>query len=217
MDGPAGAGKGTVAEEVAASLDFVHFDSGALYRTIGIHFYESIHRLPTEEELMAALSEMHIEVKPKGNSFSVFLEGQDITDRIYRHELSEYAAFVSQFVPVRKFVEAQTRSFSEHFPMVVDGRDTTTIIFPDATLKVYLDANLDVRTERRHEQLMERGQDVSFEQLKADVEKRDTADMAKPYGALVRAPDAFYIDTSHLSIPEVTAMILSAYHSLPTS
>jgi cytidylate kinase len=206
IDGPAGAGKSTIARRVASRLGFVYIDTGAMYRAVGLWALrtgvdlEDMHRL---EQLASAA---RIEFAP--GSGRVFLNGEDVTDAIRTPEVASAASRISVYGGVRRAMVAEQQRIGRQTNVVMEGRDIGTVVFPDADVKIFLDAAPQVRAERRLRELRERGQPADAAQVAAELEERDLRDRNRAESPLVQAPDAVYLDTTGLSIEEVEEAVL---------
>ncbi|GAQ94184.1 cytidylate kinase [Thermodesulfovibrio aggregans] len=209
IDGPSGAGKSTVSREVAKSLGFLYLDTGALYRAVAYHFYKNFKNvddfsLLPEEEIEREL----IKIKIHYENGRVYLSGEDISDLIRDPEVGAVTSKLSAKKVIRDFLLPLQRSFAEKMDIVAEGRDMTTVVFPDAWKKFYLDASVDVRARRRYEQLIKSGKKITFEEALKDVIERDRRDSSRENAPLVISKEAFYIDTSELTIQEVISLVL---------
>jgi cytidylate kinase len=206
IDGPAGAGKSTIARRVASRLGFVYIDTGAMYRAVGLWALrtgvdlEDMHRL---EQLASAA---RIEFAP--GSGRIFLNGEDVTDAIRTPEVASAASRISVYGGVRRAMVAEQQRIGRQTNVVMEGRDIGTVVFPDADVKIFLDAAPQVRAERRLRELRERGQPADAAQVAAELEERDLRDRNRAESPLVQAPDAVYLDTTGLSIEEVEEAVL---------
>jgi len=209
IDGPAGAGKSTVARALARSLGYVYIDTGAMYRVVGFLARErgiAATDGPRLGELASGVA-MRFEPLPEGGQ-SVFADGRDVTAAIRDQEVGEWASKVSTRPEVRtRLVEAQRR-LGESGGAVLEGRDIGTVVFPDADLKFYLDASAQERGRRRYHQLLERGERASLDEIVAEIEERDRRDQSRTHSPLVCAPDAVRIDTTRGTADEVVAALL---------
>jgi cytidylate kinase len=195
IDGPSASGKGAVAERVAAALGFHVLESGALYRLVALAG-------PEDPENTAAT----MVVEFRGGR--IFLSGQDVTDRLREEAVGVRASDVAQRLGVRKALLARQRMFRRAPGLVAEGRDMGTVVFPDATLKVFLTASPAVRAQRRYKQLIDKGIDANLHALSRDLAQRDARDAARAVAPLAPAPDALQLDTSERSLDEVVGVIL---------
>lgn len=209
IDGPSGAGKSTISKAVAKKLGFYYLDTGSLYRTVAYYFlkkfnpivdFSSIH----EEELKKELLNINIEYE----NGSVYLFSEDVSELIRDPKVGALTSQLSARRSIREFLLPVQRVFAEKYNTVAEGRDMTTVVFPDAWKKFYLDASPEVRAKRRYEQLLSLGKKITFDEALRDVLERDKRDSTRNEAPLVQANDAFYIDTSRLSIMDVIDIIL---------
>lgn len=203
IDGPAGTGKGTVAKLISERLDFVYIDTGAMYRCITLKMIRENISLDEEEKIKDLLERTKITFKNLGDKQHIYLDGEDVSDLIRKPNVNELVSPVSAIKIIRiKMVELQ-RKLGEEGNVIMEGRDITTVVFPNAEVKIYLDAKLEIRAERRYKELIARGNDVTYEDTLESIRKRDKNDMEKEMGALKIAEDAVVIDTSNMTIEEV--------------
>ena len=203
IDGPAGTGKGTVAKLISERLDFVYIDTGAMYRCITLKMIRESISLNEEEKIKDLLERTKITFKNLSDKQHVYLDGEYVSDLIRKPNVNELVSPVSAIKIIRiKMVELQ-RKLGEEGNVIMEGRDITTVVFPNAEVKIYLDAKLEIRAERRYKELIARGNDVTYEDTLESIRKRDKNDMEKEMGALKIAEDAVVIDTSNMTIEEV--------------
>ncbi len=204
IDGPGGAGKSTIAKKVAKALDIDYIDTGAMYRAVGYKLVRDNIDMYDETALQAMLDATDIDF----SGGSTILDGEDISDRIRTQEISRRASECSALAPVRaKLVELQKKMGSTK-SVIMDGRDIGTVVLKDAELKIYLTASAEERAHRRHKELLLKGEDISYEKVLADMQERDYNDMHREITPLRRADDAIELDTTGMSIDEVTEYIL---------
>jgi cytidylate kinase len=210
IDGPSGAGKGTISRIVAKKLGFHYLDSGALYRLLGL-CSQRHHVSVTNVKSLAALAEhMDVEFKTtKSGEFTILLEGEDVTREVRIEETGALASQVAQYPEVREALLKRQRLFARAPGLVADGRDMGTVIFPDAPVKIYLTASAEERASRRYKELIAKGENVSLPTLVEQVRSRDERDMTRESSPLRPAAGAINIDTSSLSIQEVTDTVLN--------
>lgn len=208
IDGPAGAGKSTVAREIAKRLNFIYIDTGAMYRAFGLYYLKNNISLDNEEDVNKYVSLVTIEMENQDGENKLFLNQEDVTKEIRTEEASRGASKVSVYPKVReKMVELQQEMASKN-NVVMDGRDIGTVVLPQATLKIYLTASVLVRAERRYKEQMEKGMEVNLEDIKKDIEERDYRDMNRETSPLKQASDAILVDTSSMNKDEVISEIL---------
>lgn len=196
IDGPAGCGKSTVAKILAERLHLTFLNSGSFYRGITLALLRAGIDLKDEQKVLDFARGLNLDYV---NSH-LFLEGEDVEDLLHTDQVDAHAAQVSAIVPLRHIVNEKIREVTKSLSIVCEGRDMTTVVFPNAEHKFYLDASIDVQAQRRFNQGVS---DLSLEEIKESIRKRDEIDKNKVEGALKIAPDALYIDTSHLTIEEV--------------
>lgn len=209
IDGPSGSGKGTIAALVAERLGWALLDSGALYRIVGAVALEAEIDLADS----AALAEMASKLDIRFEGDRVLVDGKDMTDVIRTEPVSRAASQVAALTPVRAAILDLQRSMRRPPGLVADGRDMGTVVFADAPLKIFLDASARIRAERRYNQLKNKGLDVNFRALLANLEERDARDRERAVSPLVPAPDALIIDSTDLTIEEVLERVLSEVES----
>lgn len=207
IDGPTASGKGTIAERVARALGFRYLDSGALYRLVA---WRALGRgIDTNDE--AALTGLAASMEPEFTNGRIQLDGHDVTDAIRREEVSRAASQVAVHPRVRQALLELQRSRRQAPGLVADGRDMGTVVFPDATLKVYLTASVDARAERRYKQLIDKGFPANIAVLSQELRARDQRDSERTASPLKPAEDAYQLDSSALTIEEVAAQVLDWY------
>jgi len=214
IDGPSGAGKGTVARIVAEKLGWHLLDSGAIYRVLAVATQYHQVDLSEEEPLipMAAHLDVQFEINSNGES-KVILEGEDVTDTIRTEEIGKLASKVAAFPRVREALLRRQRAFKVPPGLVADGRDMGTVVFSDAPVKVFLTASAEERADRRFKQLKEKGLDVKIGRLLDDIRQRDERDQNRDVAPLIAAEGALIIDSTELSIECVVDKILSLHQS----
>ena len=206
IDGPAGAGKSTIARRIAERLGFLYIDSGAMYRAVGLWALRLGVALTDAHRLEQLAREAHIELRPEGKR--VLLNGEDVTEAIRTPEISQAASMVSTIPAVRRAMVAEQRRMSTEASVVMEGRDIGTVVFPDAGIKIFLDADAGVRAERRMEEAAERGERIDAEAMAREIAERDTRDRTRSEAPLVQALDAVYVDSTGIGIEQVEEKIL---------
>ena len=209
IDGPAGAGKSTVARLVAEKLGYTYIDTGAMYRALTLEALERNIDLKDADALVEALVTMNLTIQPGSSGNQVFIHGQDVTARIRRPEVSEHVSLVSSHEKVRKAVVKIQQEMAQQDNVVMDGRDIGTVVMPNADFKFYLDASVEERAKRRSLELSKRGFSVSLEELIDKIRQRDEFDSTRKVSPLRKAEDAIVIDTTHLTVDEVVDLILA--------
>jgi cytidylate kinase len=203
IDGPAGAGKSTIAKEIAKRFGFTHLDSGAIYRAIGVACKEAGINLEDEKAVFEVARKLQIELKGD----RILLDGKDITEKIRTPEGGFLASKVAQFKEVREIVVKILREIAKGKRVVTDGRDAGTYIFPEADLKIYLTASPEERARRRYEELIKKGFNVSFEEILKEVIERDERDKNREFAPLVIPEGAVVIDTTDKTIEDVLSEV----------
>jgi cytidylate kinase len=209
LDGPAASGKGAVAARVAESLGFHLLDSGALYRLVALAALDAKVSLDDGPGLAALAVGLDAEFLPEG----VRMAGRDATDAIRREDVSAAASRVAAYPAVRGALINRQRAFRKPPGLVADGRDMGTVVFPDAVLKVFLTASAEVRAERRHKQLIAKGNPVNIQSLLRDIRERDARDAARAVAPLQPASDAVLLDTTAMSIDDAARFVLEQYRA----
>lgn len=207
IDGPSGAGKSTIAKKLSQELGFVYIDTGAMYRTLALFCLQQKAVLQDEAQVTALCEKAAIELRYIDGAQHTFLNGCDVSDAIRTEEVSAAASVISQYLNVRQQLLLQQRQLASRFDVVMDGRDIGTAVLPNAGLKVYLTASVEVRAQRRFEEYTEKGIACSLEKIKQDIEARDKSDMTREHSPLKKAEDAVVIDSSFLSVEQVVAAI----------
>ena len=202
IDGPSGAGKSTISKAIAARLGIVYVDTGALYRTVGYYARSQGISLPAIAAVVDKLSDIHVEVRYVDGVQNVFLNGENLGDRIRENEISLYASAVGALPPVRAFLLDTQQRIARENSVIMDGRDIGTVVLPDAELKVFLTASAEARAQRRLLELEHKGVAVSFAEVLRDIEYRDEQDTSRAAAPLKRAEDAVLLDTSSIDFDE---------------
>lgn len=208
VDGPSGAGKSSISKAIAARLGLVYVDTGALYRTVG--YYARSQGLSTEGAAAVAdmLSDIRVEVRYTDGVQHVYLNGEDLGDRIRENEISLYAAAVGKVPAVREFLLDTQKRIATENSVIMDGRDIGTVILPRAQVKIFLTASNEARARRRVAELAEKGMPASYETVLSDMQRRDEEDRTRAVAPAVQAPDALLFDNSELTFEEsVESMI----------
>lgn len=210
IDGPAGSGKSSVAKEVAKRLGFLYVDTGAMYRAITLKATKANIDLKDEEALVAVTRKTEIDLKMEEGNLKTFLDGEDVSLAIREQELTNKVFYIARVSGLRKYMVKLQRSLANStHGAVLEGRDIGTVVYPDADKKFYLDAQFEERVRRRYKELREMGQEVSQDEVKADVRSRDHSDKTRQVAPLRKADDAIYIDTTKMSIEEVIGKVIS--------
>lgn len=210
IDGPAGAGKSTIAKKVAKELGYIYVDTGAMYRAMADFFIKK-GILPDETEKMRKLcKEASVTISYENGVQQVYLNGENITSELRKEEVGKMASKSSAIPEVRAQLLQLQRDLAQKEDVVMDGRDIGTNILPDADTKIYLTASVETRAERRFLELQEKGEKCILEEIAHDIEERDYRDMTRKTAPLKQAEDAVYIDSSDMTIDEVVNAILKA-------
>jgi len=203
IDGPAGAGKSTLARQLAEGLGFLYVDTGAIYRTVGLFVEKRNKSCDKPEEVISLLDQMKIRLTHEEDGLQhMYLQGEDVTEEIRHNRVSQYASKVSAIPEVRSFLMDMQRTLAKEQDVVMDGRDIGTVVLPDANLKIFLTASAEKRASRRHEELLCKGSKLSYEQVLEEIVKRDEADCNRPVAPLQKAEDAVLLDTSERNLEE---------------
>lgn len=209
IDGPAAAGKSTVAKVVAKKLSYVYIDTGAMYRTITYAALEQKVDIENEEKLMEVVKNVNIEFQQGENTQLVFLNGQDVSEVIRTPQVTNRVSIVAKHRLVREEMVRRQQELAEKGGVVMDGRDIGTHVLPDAEVKIFMLASVEERAERRHLENINKGFDSNLEQLKKEIAQRDKLDSEREVSPLKKADDALELDTTSLSIEEVVQKIMS--------
>ena len=207
VDGPAGSGKGTVTKRIEKELGFLNLDTGATYRCVALQVLRENISLEDEEKIIKIANDIDIQINNTGDKDIILLNGEDVSKEIRTKEVTSIVSQVSSIIPVReKMVEVQ-RKLANGKNVIVEGRDIGTVVFPNADIKIYLDASEEIRAKRRYEENKQNGIDTTYEEVLENVKMRDYNDMHKKVGALKKADDAIVVDSTNLTIDEVVEKI----------
>ena len=208
IDGPGGAGKSTISKAVAAKLGIVYVDTGALYRTIGYYVRQKDLNPRDKDAVGAILPEISIEVAYVDGAQHVFLNGEDLGDKIRTPEMSMYASAVSAIPSVRAFLLETQMEIARKNSVIMDGRDIGTVILPNADCKIFLTASAECRAKRRYQELLAKGQNVTLEDVLREMNERDTQDSTREIAPAQAAPDAIVLDNSDLTFEESVEAVI---------
>lgn len=208
IDGPAGAGKSTIAKKVAKEKDFIYIDTGAMYRAMAIHFLRCGIKAEEHEKISEAVKDVNVTISYENGEQQVFLNGENVTGQLRTEEVGNMASASSVNGDVRKKLVELQRKLAATASVVMDGRDIGTVVLPNADVKVYLTASSEVRAKRRYKELLEKGQEADLAKIQQDIEERDHRDMNREISPLRQAEDAVLVDSSDLTIEESVQAIL---------
>lgn len=208
IDGPAGAGKSTIAKAAAKALGYIYVDTGALYRTVALGAVRA-GVLESDDGIAALLPNLQVELKFVDGSQYVYLNGEDVSDLIRTPEISMGASKVSAVPAVRAFLLDLQRDLAKKNNVIMDGRDIATVVLPDAQVKIFLSATPECRARRRYKELVEKGQTVTYEEVLADVNRRDYQDSHREIAPLKPSADSIMADTSELDLQQSTDLIIN--------
>lgn len=208
IDGPAGAGKSSIAKLVAKKLSFVYVDTGAMFRTVAYYFL-SQGKDPSDTEMVTEECEkISISIEYKDGAQHIFLDGTDVSTEIRQEEVGKNASVVAKNQAVRNRLLALQRQMAEKQDVIMDGRDIGTVVLSDAQVKIYLTASASVRAERRYKELVEKGETCNLKKIEEDIIARDEQDMNREIAPLKQAEDAVLVDSSYMTIEEVVDKII---------
>ena len=207
IDGPAGSGKSTISKEVAKKLEFIYVDTGALYRTVGLKLLNLNCTADNEEEVSNILKNTTVELKYINGEQKVFLDSEDVADKIRTPQASMMASKCSALPIVRSYLLDMQRDIAKNNSIIMDGRDIGTVVLPFADVKIFLTASSKARAERRYKELIEKGINVEFNDVLSDIEKRDYNDSNRNIAPLKPSEDSVFVDTSELSLEESIQLV----------
>ncbi len=209
IDGPSGAGKSTIAKIVSKKLNYVYVDTGAMYRAVALYLIQNNIDRENEKEVTNSLNNIDIQLKYLEGSQNVYLNGENVTEKIREEEVGKVASkYVSIIKKVRANLVKMQQNIAREKSVVMDGRDIGSVVLPDAFLKIYLDAKGEARAKRRFDELQKKGISINYDEVLKEIEKRDFDDINRKESPLTKCEDAIYIDSSNLSIDEVCKKIL---------
>ena len=204
IDGPAGSGKGTLAKALSKKFNLTNIDTGATYRCLALKVLRNKIDINEEQKIIDISKNLNIDLLPDGR---VILDGEDVTKEIRTKEVTQISSPISSIIEVRKNMVDIQRKIAEGKDVVMEGRDITTVVFPNAKYKFYLDATPEERARRRFEQNKEKNIDMTYEEILENIKMRDYNDSHKEVGSLTRTDEQIYIDSTNLTIPEVVKII----------
>lgn len=208
IDGPAGAGKSTIARRVAKEKGYIYVDTGAMYRAIGLYFMNEGVDSENAAAVLEALAAIQVEIRYEAGEQQVYLNGKNVSKEIRQEVVGNMASKVATKQAVRDKLLDLQRNLAATQDVVMDGRDIGTFVLPNAELKIYLTASVDTRADRRYKELVEKHMPADLEEIKHDIEARDYQDMHRKIAPLTQAEDAYFLDSSNLTIDEVVAEII---------
>ena len=203
IDGPAGSGKGTVAKIIAEECNLVYIDTGAMYRAIAYATLKNNINIADEEKIISLAQKSKIEFIDG----KTFLNGEDVSKAIRTMEVTKIVSPISSIIKLREILVEMQREMAGTLNVIMEGRDITTVVLPNANYKIYLDASEEERANRRFKENKEKGMDVSYDEILENIKARDYNDMHKPVGALIRTDEQIYIDSTNMTIDEVVSKI----------
>lgn len=209
IDGPAGAGKSTIAKLIAKSLELVYIDTGAMYRAVGLKAKRSGITCSEVDKIDEMLKNTVVELKNDNGNTVVYLDGEDVSSEIRTPEISRMASDISAVPVVRYALVEMQRAMAKKIDAILDGRDIGTFVLPDADVKIFLTASVEERAQRRYKELIGRGETVNYEDVRSDIEQRDYNDSHRALAPLKKADDATEVDTTGMTIDEVCEKIIS--------
>ncbi|RJP00364.1 (d)CMP kinase [Exiguobacterium sp. RIT452] len=207
LDGPAGAGKSTIAKQLAAQLDYVYIDTGAMYRAVTLAALEQNLNLEDGQALGELMKSLDLRLTPGDQGQRVFIGEREVTEAIRTNEVTNNVSFVARQAEVRTALVVAQRKLAERGGIVMDGRDIGTVVLPNAELKVFLTASVEERASRRHRENIARGMDSDLPSLQADIALRDKRDSERTVSPLKQAEDAIYLDTTEMNIDQVVTRL----------
>ena len=205
IDGPSGSGKGTIAKKLANTLNFIYIDTGAMYRCVSLQSLRKNVKITDENKIVELLKNMDIKLTNDGK---VYMNNEDVSEEIRSNEVTARVSKISPIIALRELIKERQRDYAKKGSIVMEGRDITTEVFPNADFKFYLDASVEIRAKRRYKQNIEKGIKSTLEDVKKIIEERDFDDINRPVGALKRTDDQIYIDSSNMTIDEVLYKML---------
>ena len=208
IDGPAGTGKGTITKILSKEMGLVNIDTGATYRCVALYAIRNNIKLEEKDKIIESLKNIHIDMKNEDGEQTIFLNGEDVSKEIRSKEVTKIVSQVSSIKEVRFAMVDVQRKLAEGKDVIMEGRDITTYVFPNADVKIYLDADEEERAKRRYKEMQEKGIEMTYEEVLKNIQIRDKNDKEKEIGALKIADDATYIDTTNMTIEQVKQAVV---------
>lgn len=211
IDGPAGAGKSTIAKAVAKKLEFVYVDTGAMYRALGLYCIKNGVPADNEDMVCTLCGKATVSISYLDGEQQIFLDGENVSREIRQPEVGDMASAISVYKPVREKMVKLQQELAASTNVIMDGRDIASCVLPNADVKVYLDADVNVRAKRRVNELIGKGMEADFDEILEQMKERDYRDMHRENSPLVRVPEATLVDSSYMTPDEVVASIISLF------
>lgn len=211
IDGPAGAGKSTIAKKLAKELSFIYVDTGAMYRAMALYFIRNGIDAADADAIARACENVDVTIVYRNGEQCVLLNGEDVNGLIRSEEVGNMASNTSVYPPVRAKLTALQQKLAATSNIIMDGRDIGTCVLPHAQVKIYLTASVDTRAKRRYDELLKKGAQADLAQIRKDIAERDARDMNREIAPLKQAEDAVLVDSSEMDIDEVVAAVLAIY------
>ena len=208
IDGPAGAGKSTIAKAIAAKMGYVYVDTGAMYRAMALYFLRAGIASEDEEKISSVVDDISVSIKYEDGAQHVILNGEDVTGLIRTEEVGNMASASSVYAPVRSKLVALQQELAKTTDVIMDGRDIGTVVLPNADVKIFLTASVECRAKRRFDELVAKGMEADFDKIAKDIEERDYRDSHREISPLKQAEDAILVDSSDMTIDEVVNTII---------
>ncbi|MBP5325734.1 MAG: (d)CMP kinase [Pseudobutyrivibrio sp.] len=208
IDGPAGAGKSTIAKAIAAKMGYVYVDTGAMYRAMALYFLRAGIASSDEAKISSVVDDISVSIKYEDGAQHVILNGEDVTGLIRTEEVGNMASASSVYAPVRSKLVALQQELAKTTDVIMDGRDIGTVVLPNADVKIFLTASVECRAKRRYDELVAKGQEADFDKIAKDIEERDYRDSHREISPLKQAEDAILVDSSDMTIDEVVNTII---------
>ncbi len=202
VDGYSSSGKGAVCTRLARKLGIIHFETGAIYRLLGVYVKEHNIDPSNKEAVIAELKNINVTLEHDNGKQITILNGENITDKLHTSEISDICSIISPYPECRDFVTSIQRSMAKKYDLIMEGRDITSHVLPDADFKFFLDAELDIRARRRYDEFIANGESVTFEQVRDDLRERDKRDTERELCPLILREGTIHIDNSYMTIDE---------------